>query len=344
VPGRYHECSCCDCNTCAGRFLCGLYECVCCPDPCYEPKWCYLADAAFFVDGVRPVTQLRFRYDGQFDVQRPDRAEYFFARENTKPKQLEPNGTCFRHGTGKGPTCIARTADFEDFSVYAEGAISRFSIFVETPYREVGPETAAISYTLDPVNGGCCNRSGFADMNVGTKSLLLDCELLQIAFQFKVYIPTGNFLQGLGTAHTSLEPSLIFGLNLSPDSYFQAQLAYWFPIGGDDLYQGNVFHAHTSYNHVLCRILPDVVLVGTAECNYWGVIGGNYTETDYLGVGADGKLAPFAVSATACMFSAGPGVRLFICDKIDFGVGSAFSFTGDRFAREQVRAEFRWRF
>src|SRR5262249_2611811 len=154
----------------------------------------------------------------------------------------------------------------------------------------------------------------------------------------KTYIPTGDFTKGLGTGHVSLEPSLLFGLRLSPDAYFQAQLAYWIPIGGDDLFQGNIFHAHTSCNHVLCRILPDVVLVGTAELNYWGFLGGTYPNTDFLGVGADGKLAPFAVTATASMFSAGPGVRLFICDKIDFGVGTAFSFTGDHWAREQVRA------
>jgi hypothetical protein len=44
------------------------------------------------------------------------------------------------------------------------------------------------------------------------------------------------------------------------------------------------------------------------------------------------------------MFSAGPGIRFVVCDKIDLGVGSAFSLTGDHWAEELVRAEFRWRF
>jgi hypothetical protein len=44
------------------------------------------------------------------------------------------------------------------------------------------------------------------------------------------------------------------------------------------------------------------------------------------------------------MASAGPGVRLFICDKIDLGVGTAFAFTTDHWAKELIRAEFRWRF
>ena len=32
-----------------GRAYCGLYEALCCPDPCYDPQWCAVADAAFHV-------------------------------------------------------------------------------------------------------------------------------------------------------------------------------------------------------------------------------------------------------------------------------------------------------
>src|SRR5262249_20693838 len=48
VPGREPgNCCCgCDANTCVGRMLLGLYDCICCPDPCYEPSWQPLANAA----------------------------------------------------------------------------------------------------------------------------------------------------------------------------------------------------------------------------------------------------------------------------------------------------------
>src|SRR5262245_54523663 len=49
VPGR-KPCSPCEGTTIVGRFLCGLYECICCPDPCYDPHWLAVADAAFFTD------------------------------------------------------------------------------------------------------------------------------------------------------------------------------------------------------------------------------------------------------------------------------------------------------
>jgi hypothetical protein len=294
-----------------------------------------LADAAFFVDAARPQTQMRLRWDSGFDLKQPDRAEYFWARERVN--QLEPNGPCTKHGFGKGPACIPRSLDYEDLSLYMEGASGAFGAFIEVPYSEIEPESSAIS------PNPCCNKSGFRDMTVGTKSLLLDCELVQIGFQFKTFIPTGDFTNGLGTAHVSLEPSILFALKLTNESYVQGQLAYWIPIGGDDLYQGNIFHMHYSYNRLLWCPMHDVQLVGTVEMNEWSILGGNYTNPDFL-VTAGGRTGPVPVSAVTSMFSIGPGARLFICDKIDVGVGSAFAVTGTHWAEELVRAEFRWRF
>src|SRR5262245_60252437 len=53
VPGRTRECMGCCATGPIGRFFCGLYEGVCCPDPCYEPRWIAAANAAFFVDSPR---------------------------------------------------------------------------------------------------------------------------------------------------------------------------------------------------------------------------------------------------------------------------------------------------
>ena len=79
------------------------------------------------------------------------------------------------------------------------------------PYREIDPKPAVFEATKP-----FPESSGFGDLDIGTKSLLLDCELLQVAFQFITYIPTGDFHKGLGTGHVSLEPSILFALKLSP--------------------------------------------------------------------------------------------------------------------------------
>jgi hypothetical protein len=373
VPGRLHCCSACCSDTCIGKILCGLYDCVCCPDPCYEPHWVAAANAAFFVDAARPVTQTMLRYDGMFDVQHPDRNEFFIPRSGASNNfnMLSNRPPCTPTGFGKGPNYVARNADIEELTMRVEGAIDKLGIFIDTPYREFGPEGSAVNLALGTpgnllaIANNVCNTSGFSDIVIGTKSLWLDCELLQVAFQFKTFLPTGNFLSNLGTGHVSLEPSLLFALKLSPDTYLQAQTAYWIPIGGDPLYEGDVFHAHFSFNQILCRILPDVYLIGTLESNVWATNGGNFTSeklafqagnpgtpvldargnpTGMTTGATSGVATALPEGGSEFMFSAGPGIRLNICDRIDFGVGTAFAFTGPRWAKEEVRAEFRWRF
>jgi hypothetical protein len=317
VPGR-RKCDCCfNEDTYVGRFLGGLYDCVCCPDPCYEPHWVAAADVAFFQDAARPVTQMRFRWDTGWDMLTPDRAEYFWARQ-TGPL---------------GPNLIVKSLNYRELSLYTEGATDKIGVFVEQPYREVGAHAADISPNPSTT------FSGFGDLNIGTKTLLLDCDLLQVSFQFKTFILTGASMKGLGTGHVSLEPALLNTLHLAPDTYMQWELAYWIPVGGDQLYEGNVFHAHMAFNRVLWRLCRDVQIVGTMEFNEWSIVNGNFTSPTVL---TGGNATPERARAT--IFSLGPGARLVICDRIDFGAGTAFSLTGARWAEELVRAEFRWRF
>ena len=42
--------------------------------------------------------------------------------------------------------------------------------------------------------------------------------------------------------------------------------------------------------------------------------------------------------------NAGPGIRLVLCKKVDFGIGTSFHLTNDSYIGHAVRAEFRWRF
>jgi hypothetical protein len=51
-----------------------------------------------------------------------------------------------------------------------------------------------------------------------------------------------------------------------------------------------------------------------------------------------------ANGGTTTILSGGPGLRGIVCDWYDVGVGSAFAFTGSHWAKDLVRAEFRWRF
>lgn len=310
VPGQ-SSCSPCVGKTRIGRFLCGIYEALCCPDPCYEPEWIPLADASFFCEAARPVSRQCLRWDAGLSMVLPDRAEYFWARAD---------------GHGKGPSPVAphlseRSLTYNEMSLYTETSSGKFALFVNQPYRSVvtqdGPDNA-----------------GFGALDMGTKTLIFDCQLLQISFLFRTYMPMGNPSQGLGNGHVSLEPSLIFGLYLSPKMYLQTQISEWIPIGGDSLYEGAILRYQLSVNRVLFQPLCDVPLIGTFEISTWSFQDGAYT---------DPVLGTRRASADTYV-SMGPGLRLFVRDRIDFGVGAVLSLTEDHFAETLIRSEFRWRF
>jgi hypothetical protein len=310
-PGR-QQCHPCLAQTCIGRAFCGLYECVCCPDPCYEPRWLAVADAAFFVDSARPQTQMRYRWDSAVNFILPDRNEYFWARADGMGKGPKP----------PAPFKVVPRLSYNDLSMYTEAGTGTATVMVEMTYR-----------SIDEQGGG--HAAGFADMMVGPKTLLFDCELMQITLEMKTFLPAGNFTKGLGTGHVSLEPSLVIGCKLAPETYFQGQLAEWIPFAGDTNYMGAILHYHMSLNQVLFRVLPDVPLIGTLELSGWSFQTGAYT---------DPLLGSLQHSGGETYLMPGVGLRLVLCDKIDFGFGAEFAVTERHFAEQLYRTEFRFRF
>lgn len=63
-----------------------------------------------------------------------------------------------------------------------------------------------------------------------------------------------------------------------------------------------------------------------------------------LSAGSGQKLFVLQRASDSTYLSLGPGIRVSICDKVDFGVGTAFSLTSDNFADELIRSEFRFRY
>ena len=321
-PGKNFCCSDCEhCTTKVGRFCCGLYQCICCPDPCYDPCWQAVADQAFFLDAARPISQTKLRYDSVWNYRHPDRAEYFWARQLLNPNQVAFAGGPAINGAGKNlvRSVPVTRIEYQALTMYVEAASGGFGATIETTYLNL----------TDLSNG-------FGDLTIGTKSMFLDCELLQLTFGFKTFVPTGNFTKGLGTGHVTLEPSLLFNIKCSPKTYLQGQFAYGIPLGGDGEFQASVFHMHFSLNHILWCPCPGVQLIGNVEVNEWSVQDGFFTE--------QAGNVNLGLPARNDFVSAGPGVRLILCDKVDFGIGSQFAITDQHFAGQQLRAEFRLRY
>ena len=298
------------CETCEGtgpfsRLLCQVHKALVCPDPCYEPKWTLPPNSAFFVNGARPVTMTRFRWDAGRRLTTPDRSEYFWAKTG-----------------GKGPANPETRVDYDELHMYLETGSDRFSFFVNTPYRSLDSDK----------NGG---SGGFSDLTLGTKTLVLDTELLQLSFQLSTFVPVGVPRRGTGVGHVSMEPALISAVKLFPETYMQNEVAYWIPIAATSGASGGVFRQAHSLNHTLMRFTPDMLLVGTFELQGWSFTAGTFTDP-ITGQVRSGNGTNY--------LTLGPGLRFGISDKLDFGIGMQFAVTKDHFAEQLYRSEIRWRF
>jgi len=304
VPGR--NCDPGPCDSTFGRLMSGLYYGVCCPDPCYEPRWILEANAAFFQDSPRPVTQTRVRWDAAFNYLFPDSSEFFWASIAGK----------------KGPANPEPAIRYGMLTLYQEVAAGpAASAFFEMTYL-----------SFDAI--GNPSGAGLGDINVGAKAVLLDRELILITSQFRTYLPTGNFRTGLGTGHVSLEPALMAALKITPSTYLQTQIAEWIPIGGTPDFAGAVFHYHIALNQRLYQHGDFFTVLANVELNGYS-FRGQFTD---LG----GKPADMAGSTYTTL---GPGFRVMFCDRADLGVGLSFRLGNNSHGPESVyRTEFRWRF
>lgn len=315
VPGQ--RCYGADCgagqhnDTHIGRLFNGLYECLCCPDPCYEPRWVALGNAGLFVDHARPQNTTTFRWDAGRNGNTPDRNAWFFPKSGDRG---------FNFATSE--------YDYDDLRMITEVGTKKFSLSVDVPYRNVdshGVNRDGNSVYLSEAN--------FGDIIIGTKSVLVDCEMLLMTFQFKTYTPVGQSSKGLGTGHVSLEPSLLASLKLTPKMYLESQISQWIPIASG--YNAGVLHYHFALNRTLCHY-GALHVIGTGGLDCYTFQGGGFTTP------APGF--PMSTADSETYVSASPGIRFVFCDWLDLGVGASLSLTSDRFADQLYRTEFRIRF
>ncbi|MCI0682027.1 MAG: hypothetical protein L0Y71_07985 [Gemmataceae bacterium] len=214
-------------------------------------------DVAFspgYLDNALPQSHFRLRYDSAYDNNRPDRAEYFYAKCGCfRTAGVDPNAP--------GPILEETSVDYQDISLYLEVAnrCNRLSGFVELPIRFLNPERNA-------------NEAGLADMNFGFKYAFLRNECRVLSFQGRVFVPTGDPDRGLGTDHVSLEPSLLYASAVGDRATVFGQFGVWIPVDGTD-FAGEIlrYGAGVSYTVVdNCRfsVTPIVEVLG------WTVLDG----------------------------------------------------------------------
>ncbi len=264
------------------------------------------------IECTQPMSDLRLRFDAGYNVNRPDRDEYFWAKSRSRP-------------AGRGPAQLERNVDYQEFRVISEVGGKSFSATTEYPIRLLAPE----------VND---NTNGFGDMQVATKILLMDGARWQIAQVFRTTINTGSSMKGLGTGHVSLEPGFLFRYKWSPETYIHSELKYWIPLAGSD-YAGQIIRASIGVSHVWYEsdsfaILPTLEFVGLYPQDGY--------ETDPatgLRVSADSSTVINACPGARIEWDTGGDLGL-----IEIGIGSEFALTNAHWPSTLLRFELRYNF
>ena len=303
-----------------------------------------------YIDSAIISSQIRIRFDAGFHVDRPDRAEFFYAQ--------------YAGLNGPGPPFVVADLNFQQLYLQAEYAPrKRLSFFTEVPVRWIQPQltVAAKNPSFSPPFPQNVNVAGLSDVAAGFKVAAVASSDQYLTFQFQAYFPSGDASKGLGTNHYSVEPALLYYRRLSDRLALEAQVGDSHPIGGSSCPQpciadpsppgapasggfaGDVFFYGVGPSYVLyrgenVRIAPVVELVG------WRVLGGLETmcvpnvpcssPDGQEGVSADGtNIVNLKV-----------GARTSIGRHNSFYVGFGHAVTRSHWYEEIVRAEYRYSF
>jgi hypothetical protein len=317
------------------------------------------AAAGGYIDDPMPRTNLRLRYDAGFGMNRPDRAEFFYAawKELSFHPHAVQGGGVFFDAKARGPEIISSNLDFQEASAYGEYAFSnRFSAFADVPFRYVhwsnileDPDREAFREPLgENVREATphTNFDGLSDIQVGFKAALVADPDQYLTFQFRTFIPTGNAEDGLGTGHVSVEPDLLVFQRLSKEMTAQGQFGIWVPIGGGAasgpilIYGAGV--SYDVYKNCNVRVAAVQEWVG------WTVLYG------FAAVADETVLAPKAApefvlpvghgvvnAAGNTIVNGKIGFRTYFGDRQDLYVGYGHCVTEEKWYKDIVRVEYR---
>jgi hypothetical protein len=161
------------------------------------------------------------------------------------------------------------------------------------------------------------NRNGFGDLSFGVQWLAFNGEYAQLSAGLSISTPTGDSEKGFGEGNASVEPILLWYYDLGEGNGLQTQFSIKSPLSvrePENEFSYNIGYSHTLASTKDCRyfrwLTPLIELNGSTLLN-----GPDYGRT--------------VVDLT-------PGVRWFVGEENQMGVGMSFPITGDRNERYAV--------
>jgi hypothetical protein len=271
-----------------------------------------------YIDNAIVGNMFRFRFDSAYGNPTPDRAEFFYGQCG-----------CFG-GNAPGPLLPDTNIDYQEFRPYLETALTnRLSLFVEAPIRLINPD-------VNP------NAQGFSDLQVGFKRALVQRNGKFLTAQLRMYTPTGNAFEGLGTGHFSIEPGLLYLNRVSDRTTTQGEFQVWIPtsdsqtqVGGVNRnFAGTVLRYGVGGGYDL--LVADTCrerrrLTGVLETVGWSVLDGLVLE--------NGAAAP----AQTTIVNIKSGLR-YTAGNRSIAASYGRAVTGDVWYRDILRLEYRYAF
>jgi hypothetical protein len=300
-----------------------------------------------YIDDAVVGSQVRLRFEAGFHDDVPDRAEFFYGKcgcfRVAEPGKEAPD----KEAAGPGPD-QANNINFQQLYLHTEYApTSRVSLFAELPFRRIQPQSFSGTGTGFTKTGAAGprvvdNLSGISDVRAGVKMALVERPDQALTLQVRAYFPSGDAVQGLGTGHHSLEPSLLYYRKLSDRTTIESQVGDWHPTGGSTSkgiptarsgkFAGDVaFYglgvSHVVYESARFKLVPVAELVG------WHILSGLQT-TDAGGPNADGTN----------IVNAKVGARLIVDEHSSFYAGFGQALTRQVWYEHLARVEYRYSF
>lgn len=277
-----------------------------------------------YIENAAPVTMFRLRFDAGYGSNRPDRAEYFYAKcgcfRMLTPPQLDAHGPPLPGETG---------VDYQELTSTLEYAFDpRFSAFVNVPVRWLNPD-------VNP------NAAGLSDLSFGTKYAFIYTQRNIVSFWLRAIAPSGRTTSGLGTGNWWIEPGLLFLTQLTQRWQVFGELRDQIPLAPRSDFTGNVlrYGLGTSY------MIP---------CGCWGYVA-PVVETVGWTVLSGKELADLGVNSSAgvTIVNAKFGVRIGFGKtetgqpyptRSDLYLGYGRALTGPVWYKDLLRLEYRFFF
>ncbi len=266
-----------------------------------------LAFSLFDIDPAQPFNNFRVRTVVGNRMRLPDRAEYFWAKA----------------GSPKGPPFGESVLNYQEARLRMELGSKKFSTAFEVPFRSTDPQLNE-------------NHAGLGDLQLITKTVLLDGKQWMLTQYFGTYFATGHAAAGLGTGHFGLEPGLLFRNEFRENTWMHGELKFWFPLGADPQHGGQVLKFATGFSHVWMET-DQTAWIPSLELSSYSVLNGLATD-------ALGAIRPIDQDT---IFYLTPGLHYAVDKNGDFGlfeIGSsiALAVSEERFTDSTWNFDVRW--